>query len=563
MAVWIRTQASWLVRCSLVGAVVLSSVLVPVVGAQAAAASPHALTGLLKPVKTIDPIHPPATLGASPATPSKTTRSKGVRSIHALHAASTLNGGAGASSDSTPVDDGNGGHLQHNFNGVSSLDSAVTNFGAEFQPPDQGLCVGNGFVIDAVNSAYTFYRTNGSVIAGPFNVNQLFGDGFAQFTSDPRCYYDRATNRWFAIILFIADDNASARTEIAVSSSGDPTDPWTIYHLDGTDDGTNGTPTHPGCPCFGDQPLLGLDQHNLYVSANEFSILGPQFNGTQLYAVAKSELVAAASAHFVMFENLTIGGGLATTVQPATSPQDAPAEYFMNSLDPTGTTDNRIGVWALTDRQAVVHGGVPNLSSVILTSETYGVPPQAVQRGLAQPLDSGDDRMQQVEYINGELWGELDTVVNPAHDTSPRAGAAWFRVRPSLDDQHISSAHMVHQGYLASKGNYLLYPAVQVSPEGAIAMVFTLSGPTIYGSAAYAVMSNDHAFGKIKVAGAGTAAYVHGTQNRWGDYSYAAIDPNGSALWFATEYIPPAASQTHDGFNNWGTRVFEVNINDN
>ncbi|MDQ6722414.1 MAG: hypothetical protein M3003_16700, partial [Candidatus Dormibacteraeota bacterium] len=39
-------------------------------------------------------------------------------------------------------------HLLANFDGVSSLDSGLTNFGAEFEPPDQGLCAGNGFVVE-------------------------------------------------------------------------------------------------------------------------------------------------------------------------------------------------------------------------------------------------------------------------------------------------------------------------------------------------------------------------------------------------------------------------------
>jgi hypothetical protein len=30
------------------------------------------------------------------------------------------------------------------------------------------------------------------------------------------------------------------------------------------------------------------------------------------------------------------------------------------------------------------------------------------------------------------------------------------------------------------------------------------------------------------------------------------------AMWLATEYVPPAASQTVDGKRDWGTRVFEV-----
>src|SRR5712692_10765773 len=229
------------------------------------------------------------------------------------------------------------------FNGVSSRDSAVTNFGAQFEPPDQGLCVGNGFVVEPVNSAFTIYHTDGSVVAGPFNVNVLFDEGLKQFTSDPRCYFDKSTNTWFAIILFINSTSTGARTDIAVNPSGDPTTPWTVYHLDATDDGSHGTPHHPGCPCLGDQPTLGIDQFNLYITTNEFSILGPKFNGAQIYAISKSDLVALSShVHFVHFGNLSVGGTLATSVQPAITNGSSRAEFFLNSLDPNGTFDNRI-----------------------------------------------------------------------------------------------------------------------------------------------------------------------------------------------------------------------------
>ena len=129
----------------------------------------------------------------------------------------------------------NNNGLSQNFNGTSSLDSAKTNFGAEFEPPDQGLCVGNGFVVEPVNSAYNIYRTNGTKIAGPFNVNRLFNDGFKQFTSDPRCYFDKSTNTWFATILFINSKNTIGRIDLSVNTSGDPTKPWTTYRIDGTD----------------------------------------------------------------------------------------------------------------------------------------------------------------------------------------------------------------------------------------------------------------------------------------------------------------------------------------
>jgi hypothetical protein len=73
-----------------------------------------------------------------------------------------------------------------------------------------------------------------------------------------------------------------------------------------------------GCPCLGDQPLLGIDRQNIYISTNEFSILGPQANGAQIYAVSKRDLIkGAANVHFIQFENLTIAGNTAFSVQPA------------------------------------------------------------------------------------------------------------------------------------------------------------------------------------------------------------------------------------------------------
>lgn len=517
------------------------------------APSPVATTGTLAPVGTVDPMKLPAmTSSASSAVPF----SKGVRPIHTKGNGSSI--GQMPSAASSALDE-QAGKLLQNFNGVGSRDSEKTNFGLEFEPPDQGLCVGNGFVVEPVNSAFTIYRTNGSVVAGPFNVNLLYDEGPRQFTSDPRCYFDPATHTWFAIILFISASNTHARTDIAVNTSGDPTTPWTVYHLDATDDGTNGTPKHPGCPCLGDQPLLGIDSQNLYISTNEFSILGPQFNGAQIYVISRSQLEGqSGKVNFVHFSNLRIGGAIAASVQPAITNGSADAEYFMNSLDPFGTFDNRIGVWAMTQGDEVSQGGIPTLSSMVITSEPYGVPPGAHQKGEKSLLDAGDDRMQQVQYINGNLWGALDTALTIPNDTAPRAGAAWFEVQPSLNDDKIAGATVRKQGYVALSGNYLLYPAIQASPEGTAAIVMTLSGRNFFPSAVYTVLQAGHtAFGPVHIAASGTGPYDP-KATRWGDYSWAILSPTQDSFWMATEYIPPLSSQTTDGRRNWGTRVIEV-----
>jgi len=232
----------------------------------------------------------------------------------------------------------------------------------------------------------------------------------------------------------------------------------------------------------------------------------------------------------------------------------------MNSLDPNGTFDNRLGVWAITDRQAVSQGGIPTLSSVVITSEPYGLPPGAEQKGASSLLDSGDDRMQQVQYIKGYLWGELTTSVTIPNDTAPRAGAAWFKVRPQLNSSGnlIQTAKIVNQGYVVSLGNYLIYPAIQAGPDGTAAIVMTLTGPKYFPSVVYTILQRQRdAFGAIHVALDGTGPYDP-TATRWGDYSWAILDPDTNTFWMATEYIPPKSSQTLDGLRNWGTGVIEV-----
>ncbi len=546
-----RSKIGFLCTCltivSVCAAFLLSGLFAPTAPAAAAGVtqSPYSVTkGTLSPVAVVNPST--LSLDNTPAS----TLPHGTRSTSASGQTGSI------SAPSSVVD--NQSRLIQNFNGVSSLDSAKTNFGAEFEPPDQGLCVGNGYVVEPVNSAYTIYRTNGSVVAGPFNVNKLYDEGFKEFTSDPRCYYDQSTHTWFAIILYLNKQSTEGRTDLAVNTSGDPTKPWTVYHIKGTD------PHGNGCPCFGDQPLLGIDKYNIYISTNEFSIKGSSFNGAQIYVISKSQLVQLShTVHYVHFGNLTIGGQIAASVQPAlTYDTNADAEYFMNSLHSSDPSKSRLGVWAITNRDAVSQGDLPTLSNVVINSEPYSHPIGAVQKGASSLINAGDDRMQQVQYINNTLWGALDTSVKPQQDSTQRDGIAWFNVQPYLDGNVIGAAVIQNQGYVAVAGNYLLYPAIQASYIGTAAIVMTLTGSTYYPGAAYVFMNGGaNSFGNVHLAAPGHGHYYTGS-TRWGDYSWAVLDPTGKDFWLATEYIPPKSSWTPDGKQNWGTRVLEVSTAD-
>jgi hypothetical protein len=409
------------------------------------------------------------------------------------------------------------------------------------------------------NSAYTVYDAGGKTLAGPFNVNGPFNEGLTEFTSDPRCYFDAATHTWFAVILAINPSETAATFDIAVNSSGDPTKQWTTYKVNATDVGGQSGPRHRGCPCFGDQPTLGIDSENVYVTTTEFGLKTEAFNGAQIYALAKRDLVSLSSAvHFAHFDKLNLAGAPAPTVQPAITSAPAPAEFFLSSIDPTETFDQRIGVWAMSERGAVAKGGTPKLSSMVISSEAFGVPPKGEQKGSASLIDAGDDRMQQAQFAAGSVWAQLGTALTVAGDPTPRAGAAWFQVKPSLSAGVLSGAQIKRQGYVGVAGNYVLYPALEVSSGDTAVMVMTLTGAKRFPSAAYATLAPQAgAFGTVSVAASATSSYDP-EATRWGDYSWAVRDPAGGAVWLATEYVPPKSSQTADGMRNWGTRVLDV-----
>jgi hypothetical protein len=75
----------------------------------------------------------------------------------------------------------------------------------------------------------------------------------------------------------------------------------------------------------------------------------------------------------------------------------------------------------------------------------------------------------------------------------------------------------------------------------------------------YAVLTDEGQFGRPAVAAAGSGPY-DAKATRWGDYSWAVLDPATDSVWMATEYMPPASSQTTDGRRHWGTRVINVSL---
>ncbi|GAC1438484.1 MAG: hypothetical protein NVS9B5_36020 [Terriglobales bacterium] len=504
------------------------------------------------------------------------------------------------------------------FNGLSNIDQRTANNGNQYslEPPDQALCAGNGFVVEAVNDVIRIFDKVGNPLTGTEDLNSFFGlapqiirkpnpndDIIGPFLSDPRCFYDTQTKRWFVSELEIDNGNNAGATGrnynlLAVSETNDPTGAFTVFQYDVTDDGLNGTASHAGCPCFGDQPLLGADEFGVYQSTNEYG--AATFNGAQIYAISKAKLVAAASAessavpvvvHFDASQQLVPFGGQSYTIQPARS-ASAPTyeaalngvEYFLSALQFGNpgyeVYDNRIAVWAITNTKSLnTSSPVLTLSFNVIHSETYGQPDPATQKAgdmplgdsLGDPLEylaTNDDRMNQVIYSNGLLYGGVNSKLKVGG--ASQTGIAWFAVKPTFQGPTLEGS-VAHQGYVAVAGNNVIFPSVGVDGDNDGAIVFTLTGPAYFPSVAYATLSNGTTPRIVHVAGEGKgpedgftgyAQYGGNGIARWGDYSAADFD--GERVWFAGEYIPEDcevnAPPCREVLFNWGTFVGSVKL---
>lgn len=494
--------------------------------------------------------------------------------------------------------------------GLNHFDNRTADGGNQFsiEPPDQALCVGNGYVIEAVNLVVGLRDSaTNTRIGGVTSLNKFFGLASAinrtvvpllrgPFTSDPKCLYDSDTKRFFMTILkeevnpLTGVATGPTSVLIAVSKTSDPTQGFQIFDLDTTNDGRNGV-SNPGCPCLPDQPLIGMDKNGLYITTNEFPLFVNGFNGAQIYGVSKQRLASAASigsgvlppvayvnagALPVPAEDAAVGG-IWYTVQPAVTPPNKPGnlgndnslqgvQYFLSALEFAGVPDNRVAVWALTNTNSL-QNAVPDLKlhqAVVNTNTAYISPPRSVQRPSAatpapRRIDGGDDRMQQVVDVDNTLYGALTTAIGSA--SAPRSGVAYWGIKPKWSGGTLSGTVRV-QGYVSVDDNYLQRPSIAINHQGQGIIAFSLIGPDHYPSAAYVDFHKQlGALGPVKIAAAGVDpdigfSGVGGGRQRWGDYS-AAVDEAGN-IWAAVEYIPVKAFPAPAQLANWGTFVWRV-----
>jgi hypothetical protein len=550
---------------------------------------------------------------------------------------------------SVPVTSSTSG-VTSRFEGLNHFDSRYSGGGNQFsgEPPDQGLCVSSTRVFEIVNSAVQVYTRSGTPLiegnkafadspAVGLTLNEFFGlapafvrpDGpFGPNMFDTSCIYDASTNRWFVTSANLDEDpttgdfTGEGQVWLAVSETADPLGAWRIWSIDTTNNGANGTPNHncPEAACFGDYPQIGMDANGFYITTNEFEFFGDGFNGAQVYALSKADLVAGvASPTMQVLQNVhsSTYNDLAYTMQPVNAlPADwstahGGTMYFGMSGSPfTEGLASSIDLFALSNTSSLntdapqltlaesgvgtqkyatpgfaqqQNGPTPlldcvNVASCIGTHYPSIKPPSVLDAGNSGKvygawLHAGDVYLTTGTPLQGSGAAWYNTNNGAWKAIKQRTGVAWFILRPSQTG--ALSTSLRGNGYVAVQGANLTYPSIVVGPTGAGAIGATLTGPDYYPSAAVARFRPGQAPASVQITGTGvgpndgfTATGEGGFDPRWGDYGAATIAPDGS-MWLASEYVASRctdaefAADTTCGYRrtfyaNWSTHITGV-----
>jgi hypothetical protein len=420
-----------------------------------------------------------------------------------------------------------------------------------FFPPDPIIAAGPEDLVPVVNGGIALF-TKAGLNSAQLTLNNFYAGSLSgTFVYDPKILYDPHSGRFFTVAL---DGQSSPNSwlRIAVSKSNNPnnlsvgTSPgahWWGFNIDADLDG--GVQVNNN---WADYPGLGVDQFNLYITANMFSNAGV-FQYSKVWTIPKSGLVAGGPITVFEFGAPPapplanpVTGFADGTIQPALN-FDLTNEHMLatNALGANGN----VTFWTVN-----TPGGTPTMSAtnLLVTSWNSFSVPDCPQAGGGVPLNTGDTRMLNAVERGGSIWA-THTQPNPA---GTRTEARWYQINP------IGPA-VVQFGQVTDSTRCYFYPAIHPDALGNVSMVMSGVDGTIFGSAFYTGRLSTDPAGTMQTVAllqAGLSNYVvvdPSGRNRWGDYGGIAGDPATGEIWLFHEY----ASAT---LNQWSTWVGKTAI---
>jgi len=406
-----------------------------------------------------------------------------------------------------------------------------------YYPPDANGIAGPNHYMQTINCIYAIYSKTGALLAGPGNLNLLFGNvtGATCNDGDPIILYDEQADRWVVIEFSICGSNDYML--FAVSQTNDPTGSWHRYSFDVDD--------------MPDYEKIGIWQDGYYMGTNNSGT-----NKKDIYAFERSKMLVGQTAQMVGFDNpwrpTTIDGFMC--VPPvdndgAYAPAGSPGLFITINDDAIAGGSDQLWIYELA-----VNWASP-ASSTFTRAQQLSVPPfdsnfganwdNIKQLGTTRELDAIPQVvMNAPQYRNFNTYQTLVCCHTVDVDNTDHAGIRWYELRKTTGTWSLRQS-----GTYAPDGHSRWMGSIRLNGQNEIGLGYSISSSTMYPGIRYtgqtAAAYNTGA-GTLDLAEQTitTGAYSQTAYNRWGDYAGLSVDPSDDrTFWFTTEYIGPSSAR--------------------
>jgi hypothetical protein len=402
------------------------------------------------------------------------------------------------------------------------------------EPPDCTIAAGSDHVLVAVNAKMKVYTKTGTSVITK-SLKDFFDAPSDASVFDPKAIYDQFADRYILMAPAIRKSDKMSWIFVAASKTSDPTGSWWVYHLDATLNGSDPT------TYWADYVTIGINNKAVYLCANMFdwSTPEPVFQYAKLRILNRSTLESGGKLEWHDFWDLENPDGTkAFAIQPCHTFGTSDVEWLVNA-EKSNPTPRSPGVsltlWKLSD----LLNSSPTLEKFNKPVADYITPPQGKQPGTTVKIDTGDARLQNAVFRSGYVW-TCHTVAKDGY-----AAIRFYQIR--------ASSRVVQQrrtwGY---EKNYYFFPAIMVDNSGNAVIVFNRCSEDEYVAARYTGRKSSDQPNTLQNSAqlrAGSASYDT-INDRWGDYSGVALDPDGNNIWIYGEHAA--------ALNIWGTWIGKV-----
>ena len=418
--------------------------------------------------------------------------------------------------------------------GKASMPKApIVNFEGQtspYYPPDCNGATGPNHYMQTVNTTYAIYNKSGTIVAGPTNMNLLFGSvtGATYNDGDPVILYDEQADRWFATEFSIT--GANDYMLFAVSTTNDPTGTWYQYSFDVVD--------------MPDYEKVAVWRDGYYMGTNT-----QPTTGNDIYVFERSQMLIGGTARMVAFDNPYRPGTGVVVVPPVdndgpAAPAGTPGQFIAFNDDAVGGGADELWIYELKVDWVTLAYSTFNRTQqlpVMAFDTQFNSWEDITQPGTTRKLCAISTVIMNVpQYRNFGTYQSIVCCHTVDVDNTDHAGVRWYELRKTPP----ATTWTIRQtGTYAPDIHSRWMGAISMNGSNKIALGYSISSSTVYPGIRYTGQS---ASGYASASGvldvpeetALTGTNFQTTYNRWGDYASMCVDPSDDqTFWFTTEYI--------------------------